>query len=943
MAFGRSILKRLLPVVILPALAHGQTIDSYQYPPSVHWKTIETAHFEIVFPGELSAEGLRVANTMEYLYGSLNGTLGARRKRFSLFLANRGAYANGYVTLAPRKSEWYHQPAQGALTGSGEWYRLLAAHEGRHMAQFDKVNTGFTRLAGLLTGESGVLGLSMFSVPSWWWEGDAVGMETALTRSGRGRIPEFGMGMRTQLLNNVRYSYSKEYLGSYRDWTPNWYELGYSLVSHVKRTYGPSAWSRIIKQTSKWSFWPFAFSHALKQETGRSVSRLYKETLSELGEAWRARAPATVFPQYRIVNRKPSTWTRYRFPMYLDDNTVVAQKWSYDVPWSIVVIDKGGSERTLKQISPLEPNGTRGSAAAGKIVWDEAVPDMRWGTGSLPSIVEMDVDSGEARRLAKGSRYFNPSLSPNGGRIAAVEFETDRSCALVILDAATGGLQARIPSPENAYLQAPSWAPDGRSIVFTFQGPRGKGIAVLDVESGTIREAVAPGWTGISHPVLFDRWVLFSSPKSGIDNIHAVDMQTGTEYQVTSVRYGAFSPQVSSDGKRLLFSGYSPDGMEVCEADFEPSAWAVPDSAAADATGYEKVLAAQEGGPMLDDPMIPHVAYPIRDYRPLSHLLNVHSLSPVSDAHELGLLLVSRDKLNTTALTFGPMLDTNENRIRLAAAVTYAGLFPVIDLGVSRGDREVTYADAKDEQRTDSWTETSTRLGLSIPLDLSRGVHTTLVRAGVDASLIQASHESAADRHPPSGRLVPLHYRLEFSRVRVGAIRDAAPRWAQDAQISVRHTPLRTDYRGLQVSAQATLHFPGLMRHHGLACRVAFEEQQVEGYLFPTSFPFSRGYNSLAWEKLAYASASYTFPVLYPDLTLGSLAYLKRIRGRLFYDYTIGADGDARRHYRSAGAEMGFETHIFNLLFPLNLGVRWVYRIEEGNGRVEGFFGFDSF
>ncbi|HEX9934787.1 MAG TPA: hypothetical protein VGB38_06275, partial [bacterium] len=245
-------MKLLYIVMVLPVLAYSQTIDSYQYPPGMRWKKIDTPHFEIVFPQELTEEGHRAANTMEHLYVPLNKTLDAKRKRFVIFLTNQGAIANGFVTLAPRKSVWFHQPGQGNFTGSGDWTNLLASHEGRHMVQFDKANAGFTRFAGWLFGELSVSGLSMLSVPLWWWEGDAVGMETALTRSGRGRIPEFEMGIRTQVLNGLRYSYSKAYLGSYKDWTPNWYELGYQLVSHVKQEYGPSAWSRVIRRTTKW-------------------------------------------------------------------------------------------------------------------------------------------------------------------------------------------------------------------------------------------------------------------------------------------------------------------------------------------------------------------------------------------------------------------------------------------------------------------------------------------------------------------------------------------------------------------------------------------------------------------------------------------------------------------------------------------------------------------
>lgn len=932
----------ILLIFFLPAAIHSQLIHSYQNPPDIRWKKIETPHFEIVFPQEISNEALRVADRMEILYGPLSKTLSVNRKPFTLVLSNQGAVANGYVTLAPRKSEWYHQPSQGTFTGSGEWFNLLAVHEGRHMVQFDKVNTGFTRFAGWLLGETGVLGLSMFSIPLWWWEGDAVGMETALTSSGRGRVPEFSMGIRTLLLNKTRYSYPKTFLGSYRDWTPNWYELGYQLVSHVKQQYGPDAWGRVIRRTSKWSFWPFSFSNALKKETGKGLTNLYKETLSELEGAWKTQSNGVrIFP-YRTLNREPSAWTKYGFPQYLSDGSVLAQKYGFDTPRSLVILDENGKEKTLKQIFPLEPGATRCSTAAGKIVWDEAVPDLRWGMRSFSSLVVMDIRTRTTRRIIGKCRYFSPSLSPDGKNIAAVEFETDRTCALVVLDAETGRLVKRILSPDNALLQSPAWSPDGARIVFTFQKYDGKGVSVLDTASDLIRIVLSPGWEGISNPILFARYVVFSSPKSGIDNIHAVDLETGTEYQITSVPYGAFAPQVSPDCKRLLFASYSPKGMAVCETDFDPSLWIRADFSAPDQAGYAATLAAQEGGAIPDSTQIPNREYPIEDYKPFSHLLNVHSWFPVTDSQQFGLMFQSKNILNTMALSVGPMVNTNENKGRFEAKGTYAGLFPMVDFGVSHGSRGAEYEIGNGQKIKDNWTETSANLGMRIPLDLSRGVYYTRLQAGFGALFTHVSGKSIRvwDENF-NGNLIPFHYRLEFSSFRDGTIRDVSPRRGLVFQIEYRHTPFKSDYRGSQFFSQAIFYLPGLINHHGLQFRMAWEEQKPDPYLFSSSFPFSRGYDSVFHERFAYASASYAFPMFYPDFALGPLAYLKRVKGRLFYDYTLGIEGNVRDSYRSAGVEMAFETNFFNLPFPIDLGIRWVRRIKDRQSRIEIFVGFD--
>jgi hypothetical protein len=221
-------------------------------------------------------------------------------------------------------------------------------------------------------------------------------------------------------------------------------------------------------------------------------------------------------------------------------------------------------------------------------------------------------------------------------------------------------------------------------------------------------------------------------------------------------------------------------------------------------------------------------------------------------------------------------------------------------------------------------------------LNLSRGVHVTQFQAGMSASLTHVSGKRILVRDDNfNGNLIPFHYRLEFSNYRDGAVRDVAPRWGQVFNIEYLHTPFKSDFRGSQFFSKAIFYLPGLMRHHAFHLRVAWEEQKPENYLFSSSFPFSRGYDAVFHKKFAYASASYAFPLFYPDFALGSLIYVNRIQGRLFYDDTLGMDGGKKDRYRSLGAELGFGTCFFNIRLPIDLGIRWVYRIEDRKNRLE--------
>jgi hypothetical protein len=124
----------------------------------------------------------------------------------------------------------------------------LVVHELRHVVQFDKLGGRFSGVPFLETYLGAVLNLE---VPSWVWEGDAVGAETALTTTGRGRLPSFELAFRTNTLSGIRYSYVKNYLGSMKDMTPGYYPLGFFMTTKLRRDYGTGILDSIMTNIKK--------------------------------------------------------------------------------------------------------------------------------------------------------------------------------------------------------------------------------------------------------------------------------------------------------------------------------------------------------------------------------------------------------------------------------------------------------------------------------------------------------------------------------------------------------------------------------------------------------------------------------------------------------------------------------------------------------------------
>jgi len=178
-------------------------------PSKTKWKEINTKNAKIIFPVEMTENAQEAANLINYVYTLETKTLKSPPKKIPLIIYNTSTVTNGYVGLRPWRTGWYITPSQYATDlNTDYWFYTLAAHEYRHAVQYTHSNKRFTKILSTLFGQTGIL-MGQYSYPGWFFEGDAVCTETALGNGGRGRIPQFEMGLRTILLSNKKITYDK--------------------------------------------------------------------------------------------------------------------------------------------------------------------------------------------------------------------------------------------------------------------------------------------------------------------------------------------------------------------------------------------------------------------------------------------------------------------------------------------------------------------------------------------------------------------------------------------------------------------------------------------------------------------------------------------------------------------------------------------------------------
>lgn len=946
----RVVRGRLLTVLALvTALAVGArsaraqvpilyALSAQQNPPGIHWRRIDTPHFTVVFPQVLDREAQRAATLLERAYEPLTRSLASRPERIPVVLNSSSMMSNGFVAWGPRRSQWYAMPNTTVdMMGPVEWYSLLAVHEGRHIVQERAVRTGIIGILSRLFGDNttAFFGGALY-FPAWFWEGDAVGMETALTADGRGRQPSFGQRIRALTLDGRRYPYYPAWQGSYRTYYPDWYELGYALTTHVRRTYGDSAWRRVIERAARTPIAPQALGRALERETGRTLVELHGDAVRTLDSLWRMQQATIVETPARVQDHSAADYREFTLPQYAADGSIIALYQDLATTKRLVRIRNGSVEvlhATIGLYGELQFQ-VRGKT----VVWSEYEVSPRWGEESYLVVKTLDLESRTVRRLTDRSRYFAPALSPDGARIAAVHFSPSREARIAVLDAVTGAELRRLPNEAGHFLVTPAWAPDGRALyVVAVDASRGNALVRLRLDGSPADTLIPFTHATISRPVATATHVYFGSTRSGVDNIHALDLATGAILQVTSRRLGAMWPSVSPGGDSLTFSDYSVHGYDVATMALDSSRFTPVTLGAAPTPPFAAALQGQErDGNLLD--ALPAGGWASRPFTGWSRLFDFHSLSlaPTSDGVNTGLAFESRNLLNTLGVIIGPTFNTNEGTLALEGGVSYAGLPVIADVSGRLGTRASTFSDTLGAQQVYTWRERSAVARFRLPLTRLRGQVRQSLVASAALGRTHIGEQPVAFRYENgNGDFGTARYTLTASTVRAAPHRALYPVGAVLNAV-YSHTPFGGDYRSHQVSLSGAAYLPGLRPEHALVIDAGREDERPGNYRFSSWLRFPRGYETRYHEALVRGGATYHLPLFYPDAALGNWLYLRRVQGNLFGDAGVGAarDGTQRVRYRSVGSEVTVDVSPFGLRATVRLGVRVTRTLTNGGRTV---------
>jgi hypothetical protein len=750
-------------------------------------------------------------------------------------------------------------------------------------------------------------------------------------------LPYFFNGYRGLWAAGKDYSYMKLRNGSYLDYIPDWYPLGYMLVSYGREKFGDDFWKNVTHDAAAFKGGVYPLQRAIKKYSGENFIEFRREAFNHyqnqfdkpeivITDSSKGHFHTVYLHSVRIFEKYKHFDANREYPVYINDSTLLYMKSTYNhIP--AFMMKTGNNEKKIAVRSVSLDNYF--AYHDGKVVYAAYRPDLRWNYRDYSELMLLDVTTGKEHRITKNTKYFSPDFSPDGKTIAAVQEGTNGKSDLHLLNAANGKLMAVIPNKGNLFYTYPKFY--GNKLVSAVRNNAGKmSLALIDMKTGDPEYLLPFSNQPIVFPVVKNDTVYFSATTGMNDRLFAISLKNGKLCELSDYNPDGTigNYQLAISDSKLAWVGFTAFGYKIMEADRKQLKWgelpaAIPAGLAdMGITALKRDKAADMLATVKKDSL------PVTKYSKSYHLLNFHSLIPNFNDPNYEVALTGENVLNTLQSQLSFTYNRDEGYKKFGFDAIYGALFPYISGGVDYTVSRRGYSKGTNVY----WNETDLHGGLQLPLNFSSGKHLTALQVGSDLYYTQIAFQPAFRSLFTDRSNAYSNNSLVFSNQVQRAKQNIYPRLAQS--IILNYKSSISGPASDQFLASASFYFPGLMTNHNLVISAAHQQKNknsVAGY--SNDFPFSRGYTAENLYDMNKAGVNYHFPIAYPDAGVANAFYLLRLRGNMFYDYTYATDfytngSQFKGTFRSTGAEFYFDAKLFNQA-AISFGFRYSYLIDN--------------
>ncbi len=972
-------IKTLLLTLVFTMSAAFSYAQYYSWgadPAHLRWNIAKSKRTKVIYPTEAEQIGRTTLYFTDRMYPYINHGFKLPPLDLPFVIHPENMRSNGLVMWLPKRVEFLSSPAIDGY--SMPWIKQLVAHEYRHAAQYNNLNVGFVKFLSYLLGEqSSTIGLIF--MPLWMMEGDATMCETQASSFGRALQPRFTLEYRAMgdIANKYRNP-DKLFCGSYRDFIPDHYQLGYQMVAHGNELAGTIMANDMAAYGARhpWTF--ISESWRLKYLFGFSRTSLFRQTFSHLNDFWSA-LPKVENSSHILPTPKISSYTTYANPLWVEGK-VIAQKQSLSRAEQLVVLDPTtGAERRLCYTGSVATRPAY-DEINNRLWWTEYRRSVLFEQRVSSKLCYLDLDHKRPRTAHMHRRnilYPTPDLE--GGQ-AWIEYNPNgiysfhhRLC---------DGKEKSFPLPFGYEVHSLTWDNLTQEHYCIITSDEGMWLSRID-RNYNFSSLTRAAYTTLSKLRAQDGKLYFGSIASGKDEVHCYDLKEGKEYQLTESTYGSFDP-APADSRVLMTiydsTGYHP-AVQAADKILRPVEYSKtprnivnPPREKWGIINLDTVSIAPSTG------QLEASTKKVRRYRKALTLFNFHSWAPLSyDPFTLGennsisinagATVMTQNLLSSMQGFFSYGYSGKSGHI-LRGSLRYSGLGPVIGINASYGGNQNIYPiyTYNPEEHKIEFPEAPTRgkfysvgVNLSLPLVFQSGYHTRHLVAlagwefsnGLVANTGEFKFEDGISNIANIGYKEGIHltqFSLTYQDMVRLAHRDFAPRWGFIASASYATNPANGSFSDL-AAFYTKFYTPGFFPHNSLSLALAYQNSfggfhsndAVSALSFKSTKLLPRGFDPSQINNHNYMALSlnYQLPVWYPDGGWNGIIYFKRMRINAGFDMARfqipvfhdpnGKVSDRWSNIYSYGGDIIFDINILSQPAAATTAIKFsLYKPSEG-------------
>lgn len=886
-------------------------------PFSVRWRQISDGKLRLIYPSDFEHRAsayLNILKTTDTLVGK-DYSIG--KTRIDVVLHNQSVISNGFVAWAPRRMELITHPAFNGY--SQPWCYQLATHEMRHVKQMYALNRNSVRNTSFILGQQAT-GLAAGFVPLWYLEGDAVATETAFSSSGRGRSAPFFQHYRAHYLNNRKpFKYDKWLLGSYKDHIPNHYNFGYQIVTYGQMIYGFNIWANTVNYVTRKPHTIFPFYFGLKKNTGLSRKQLANNAFLYQDSVWTENSTNQKYTEALPLIKDSKEYKNYEFPRQINDSTIIAYITSLnDIPSFNKINTKTSKETIL-----LHPGFLLGRPYINDslIVWAEQEPHARWEYKNFGKIIKYNFKTDQKRILESKGMFGIPVYRASENAIYCVEYTTQGSFRLISLNKNSDSKVVAIFPDE---VEPFELAVDEKTsqILIGVTTAKGKEILALQPDNA-IKVILGPTFMDINSIQSNGNLIAFAATQSYTEKIFIHNLQDNITFNAINSKYSSRYPSFANDDS-FVFSSYTIDGYRPCKIDTLVLSSSI-NSDYQNNNSFSQFLS-DRVRVNIDTIDLSKTKYDSKPYRGPGTLINIHSWAPFyfnpystdpeGSETKLGATLISQNLTGTTVLVLG--YGYGESHL-FRANLSYRGFWPVFSLGFEQYENYATLYSVNNAFYFPNTRRNKVTVQSYLPFTLSNNSFITYLQL---YNTIERTNDYFLEKSINKYRsgLLQSNSGIYFHTLRHLSHRDILPKYGFIINLFRIEAPYNKNYLGSLSAIKSTLYAPGLFSNHHIKLTGSIQHQQLKNYYFENKVDPPRGYNLYMSEKYRGFSVDYLFPLVYPDMAIGSLAYIKRLSVDLFFDRAVNSYPLVKQqNLQSLGFEVNLDLHFFRTRYPFRL------------------------